>query len=114
MARHTLPPFLRREVAARFRALGDETRLEILQRLIAGGPMSVGDLAGAIEGSHANVSKHLRVLHDAGLVEREKRGTSVYYTVADANIESICELACARIIELAETRAREIVAPAAG
>lgn len=105
---------LRRDVAARFRALGDETRLELLQLLIARDPMSVGELAAAAGSSHANVSKHLRVLDDAGLVSRSKRGTSVFYSVADPNLEALCDLACARLVELATTRARDYTASAAG
>lgn len=59
-----------------FAALGDETRLRILARLADDGPMSIAKLtseAGA-DVTRQAVSKHLRVLLDAGLVTEERRG----------------------------------------
>jgi len=102
-----LSPALRQDVAARFRALGDETRLAILDVLVHDGARSVGELAAEIGSSHANVSKHLKVLLDADLLAREKRGNSVIYRVEEPHLVQICDLACARIIELAHARANK-------
>jgi ArsR family transcriptional regulator len=96
---------LRSDVAARFRALGDETRLAILDTLVHQGARNVGELAGQVGTSHANISKHLRVLLEAGLVARTKQGNSVIYSVDDPNLVQLCELACARIIETTRARA---------
>jgi ArsR family transcriptional regulator len=102
--RTILSPALRQDVAVRFRALGDETRLAMLDSLLHDGPQSVGELADAVGASHANVSKHLRVLLECDLVAREKRGNSAIYAIDDPNLAQICELACLRLVELAHTR----------
>jgi DNA-binding transcriptional ArsR family regulator len=54
-------------VAKYFRGLGDSTRLRILE-LVADGERSVGELVERISLTQPGVSKHLRVLRDAGLV----------------------------------------------
>ena len=56
-----------------FAALADPTRREIVTRLAAG-PRTVGELAQPFDMSLAAVSKHVRVLDDAGLIERSRRG----------------------------------------
>ena len=55
-------------VAARFRAMGEPLRLRILQEL-EGGERSVSALAESVESTQPNVSKHLKILQDAGLRE---------------------------------------------
>jgi len=56
-----------------FKALGDPVRRDILAALKAG-PLSVGDLAEPHAISFAGISKHIGVLEEAGLLQREKRG----------------------------------------
>ncbi len=56
-----------------FHALGDTTRRRMVQRL-ARGPLSVGELAAPFSISLAAVSKHIDVLEEAGVVERERDG----------------------------------------
>jgi DNA-binding transcriptional ArsR family regulator len=53
-----------------FSALGDPTRRAIIERLLARGELSVGDIAAPFAISMPAVSRHLRVLEDAGLIER--------------------------------------------
>ena len=60
-----LPPELLEHVAERFRVLGDATRLGIIRTLLDDGEQNVGQLVDRLGTSQANVSKHLRVLHDA-------------------------------------------------
>ena len=60
---------------ATFSALGDSTRRAILARL-ASGETTLSELAAPFEMSQTAVSKHVRILSDAGLVEVEKRGRS--------------------------------------
>ena len=66
-----------------FRSLGDPTRLRItaLLRLME---LSVGELAQVLGQSQPRVSRHVKILIDAGLVERRKEGSWVFLTLADA------------------------------
>lgn len=64
------------------KALGEESRLRLL-RLLLHGDKDVTELAEAMDGTSYNVSKHLRVLKEAGLVECEKDGQHRRYRVAD-------------------------------
>jgi ArsR family transcriptional regulator len=66
-----------------FKALGDPTRLEVL-RLLPDQPIceemyNVADLVQAIGGSQPNMSRHLHILKQAGLVKCRKKCCSVYY-----------------------------------
>lgn len=65
------------------KALADPVRLRLLSLVAAheGGEACVCDLNEAFELSQPTISHHLKVLHEAGLVERTKRGTWVYYAV---------------------------------
>jgi rhodanese-related sulfurtransferase/DNA-binding HxlR family transcriptional regulator len=69
------------EIAAMGKALASPKRLELLD-LLAQGPRSVDELAREIDQSSANTSQHLQALHSAGLVERERAGTRVRYSIA--------------------------------
>ena len=66
-----LPESLVEQVAERFRVLGDATRLSILHLLLQRGELNVGEICAALGASQANVSKHLRTLHAAGIVVRD-------------------------------------------
>ena len=63
------------------RAAGEPTRLRLLA-LIAQGELSVSDLAAAIGQSEPRVSRHLRILAEAGLIERQRQGQWVHYRSA--------------------------------
>jgi len=93
-------------VAQRFRVLGDATRLSILRLLVSRGELSVGQIVDDLGMSQANVSKHLRLLLDAGVLARRRDGTSAYYSVVDATIEQLCALVCDRIEEQAGLEAQ--------
>lgn len=67
--------------ARTFRALADPTRLRILQELGAG-ELRAGDVAARFDVSRPAVSRHLRILRDAGLVTARKEGRERYYAVA--------------------------------
>ena len=72
------------ELAGIFRALGDPGRLRLLSFLAAqpGGEACVCNLTEPLALSQPTVSHHLKVLRDAGLVEREQRGNWAYYRIA--------------------------------
>jgi len=63
-----------------FKALSDPTRRRVLQ-LLRRGPMSAGELADQFQVSKPTMSAHFAVLREAGLIEAEKRGKSVVYTL---------------------------------
>ena len=69
-------------LADRFQALADPTRLRIvaLLRLME---LSVGELAQVLGQSQPRVSRHLKILADAGVLERRKEGSWVFLTLAD-------------------------------
>jgi len=91
-----LPPEAMMDVAAYFQALSEPTRLIILNRL-RDSEASVGELAQVCQCSIANVSRHLSHLSKHGLVDRENRGASVYYRIADPAVYALCDLVCGNI-----------------
>lgn len=80
-------------IAKRFRMLGEPFRIRILQQLQAG-EKTVNELVAALEGNQPNVSKHLGLLHDSGLVGRRREGTSVIYAISDPMVFKLCDLVC--------------------
>ena len=89
-------------VAARFRMLAEPMRLRLLNELRAG-EKTVTTLVEATGAGQANVSKHLSLLADAGMVGRRKEGLNVYYFIADESLFELCDLVCGRLQkELAE------------
>lgn len=68
-------------MASPFKALASEPRRRILNHL-AGGPMTVGEIAEKFDMATPSISKHLSVLKEAGLVHEQKRGQFVIYSVA--------------------------------
>jgi len=90
-------------VAARFRAMGEPLRLRILQQL-ENGERSVSALAESLGATQPNVSKHLKVLQDAGLVKRRQQGTSAYYSIADEMVFELCEMICTRLRDRLEAQ----------
>jgi DNA-binding transcriptional ArsR family regulator len=84
------------EVATYFQALSEPTRLQILNWLRQG-ERNVGELAQLCGFTAANISRHLAVLMQQGLVAREGRGTSVYYRIADESVYALCDLVCGNI-----------------
>jgi DNA-binding transcriptional ArsR family regulator len=90
---HPLPDDLAELIARRFRALGDPLRVQLLDQL-RDSEQTVNALAGKLDAGQQNVSKHLAVLADAGMVARRKEGTRVYYRIADDGVFDLCEQIC--------------------
>lgn len=88
-----LPEPLVELIAQRFRVIGDPVRIRLLDRL-RDGSATVGELVAAVGGSQQNVSKHLGVLHQAGVVSRTKEGTAVRYAILDETVFALCEQVC--------------------
>jgi ArsR family transcriptional regulator len=76
------------QTARWFRALGDETRLKILERL-SEGEQCVCDLTDALEAGQSLMSFHLKTLKDAGLLRDRRQGRWVYYSLEPAMIETL-------------------------
>src|SRR5437764_1027418 len=84
-----LPVEARHELAARFKALADPTRVALVNRLAAADEVCVCDLNAAFELSQPTISHHLRILREAGLVEASRRGTWAYYRLVPEAIDSL-------------------------
>jgi len=80
-------------IARRFRILGEPLRLRILQELETG-QKTVNELVSELNGNQPNVSKHLQILSDGGLVSRRREGTSIVYAISDPMVFKLCELVC--------------------
>ena len=90
---HPLPEPLIELVAQRFRVLGEPMRIKLLDRLREG-DATVGELQQALGASQQNVSKHLGVLHAAGMVSRTKDGNHTRYSISDPSVFELCEEVC--------------------
>lgn len=76
-----------REAAPLFFALGDGTRIELLERLAAGGPDSITALSAGTAVSRQAVTKHLKVLEAAGLVLGQKQGREHLWVLLPARLD---------------------------
>jgi DNA-binding transcriptional ArsR family regulator len=96
-------------IAAYFQALAEPTRLQILN-LLRQGERNVGELAQLCACTSANVSRHLALLMQHGLVRRESRGSSVFYRIADESVYALCDLVCGAVARRLERSAQESAA----
>lgn len=76
-------------LSTRFAALGDKTRLAIVNRLMAEGPQSAGDLSDVADISAPALSRHLKVLREAGVVTRTVDKQRRIYAVDDDAMRTI-------------------------
>jgi DNA-binding transcriptional ArsR family regulator len=90
---HPLPDDLVELIARRFRVLSEPMRIKLLDRLRDGGA-TVADLQEATGASQQNISKHLGVLLQSGLVVRRKEGNFSRYEIADDSVFELCEQVC--------------------
>jgi DNA-binding transcriptional ArsR family regulator len=90
---HPLPDALVVLIAQRFRVIGEPMRIRLLDRL-RDGTATVQELTEATGASQQNVSKHLGVLLQAGIVSREKEGNFARYAIADESVFELCEQVC--------------------
>jgi DNA-binding transcriptional ArsR family regulator len=87
-----IPEDMLARMAARFRILGDTSRLAMLYCLIEGGEMNVGQIGETIGRNQSSVSKHLKLMVSAGILVRRKEGLQVFYRLQDTVWEQICRL----------------------
>ena len=94
----TLSPEALELVAARFKLLAEPMRLRLLQAL-HDRERNVTQLVKASGATQANVSKHLGLLCEAGILRRRKDGMHVFYAIADPMVFELCTLVCSRLQE---------------
>ena len=85
-------------VAARFRALGDPSRLRIVNRLM-NGELGVQDLMRETGLSQTNLSRHLGILRQAGIVERRSDGNRAFYRIGDPTLVEVCQIMCGSLAD---------------
>ena len=73
------------------KAVADPVRLRLMSMVLSyeGGEACVCDLGEGFDLSQPTISHHLKVLHDAGLLDREKRGVWVYYRARPAAMAAL-------------------------
>ncbi len=92
------------QVANYFRVLGEPMRLKLLN-VLREGERCVQDLVEETETSQANVSKHLKVMLQAGILAKRNQGTQAFYRVTDDLIFELCNLVCDRLATRIEQQA---------
>jgi ArsR family transcriptional regulator len=95
-------------VAARFRILGEPMRLRILQELKEG-EKNVTELIEACVATQANISRHLSVLLQAGMVYRRRDGVNAFYGIQDETIFRLCSVACDALKKDVNSRNKALV-----
>ena len=85
----------------KFKALADQTRLQIMAELCQKGETCVCDLCGITDLQQSKLSYHLKILLDAGLIHKETRGTWSYYAL---NGEEVSQLLAPAVCELLHGR----------
>ena len=83
-------------VARYFSLLSEPTRLKILHT-ICQDERSVSAIVAATGVTQTNVSRHLALLHQAGVVSRRREGNAVYYFVTDPEFVEVCRTVCVQI-----------------
>jgi ArsR family transcriptional regulator len=88
------------QVAPLLKALADPVRLRLLSLVASreGGEACICDLNDAFDLSQPTISHHMKVLHEAGLVDRDKRGVWVYYRVQPQALASLAALRLPRAV----------------
>lgn len=96
---HPLPEGLVELIAHRFAVLAEPMRIKILDHLRERDEASVLEIAEAVGATHANVSRHLNLLHRATIVGRRKVGTKALYRISDPAVFRLCEEVCGGLAE---------------
>ena len=94
----------------RFKALSEPMRLRLIYALMDR-ERTVSELVEETGSSQANVSKHLGVLLEAGLVRRRKQGLNACYGIADPTVFEVCDLLCGSIQERLQADLSNFVPP---
>lgn len=93
-------------VAEYFKVLSEISRLQIVS-CVKSGAMNVSEIGEATGLGQANLSKHLKLLTQAGILSRKPQGVSVYYEISDPLTLELCELVCDRIYQRMQEQAKQ-------
>lgn len=97
-----------RVIAGRFALMADPARIRLLQ-LLEHGEASVNDLAHWLGTAQPNVSKHLKLLRDGGIVSSRRNGRFMLYKIADPMVFKLCQLVCKSAADQARKAAHELL-----
>lgn len=103
----TLPPSALAQVADYFKVLSELSRLQVLCSLRSGAK-NVTEILEETGLGQANVSKHLKILAQAGIVTRTPQGVSVYYEIAEPLIFELCQLVSDRLSIRLEKQSQQL------
>ena len=103
----SIPPAALARIADYFKVLSEVSRLQILCTLKSGSK-SVSQIIDLTEMGQANVSKHLKLLTQAGMVSRHPQGVSVYYQISDPILFRLCDLVCEQLSIQLQERTEEL------
>ncbi|MEB3122879.1 MAG: metalloregulator ArsR/SmtB family transcription factor [Snowella sp.] len=95
------------QLADYFKVLSEVNRLRVLCCLKSGAK-NVTEIMVETELGQANVSKHLKILAQAGMVDRKPEGVSAYYEIVDPLIFDLCEMVCDRLALKLETQSQQL------
>ena len=98
-----MPDEMLEAVSSRFKLLSEPMRLKIL-RVLCEQERTVQEFVNAVQASQANISKHLALMHDNGIVNRRKEGLKCYYSIADDSIIYACYLISKSVVENLQDR----------
>jgi DNA-binding transcriptional ArsR family regulator len=102
-----LPDAALEMIASRFRALSEPVRLRLLNTLMSG-ERNVSQLVESTGTGQANVSRHLAVLRDAGMIAMRREGLTTVCSISDPSVYQLCEIMCSRLRADAEARAKAL------
>ncbi len=94
------------QVSDYFKVLSEVSRLRVLC-VLKEGKKNVSEIIAATGLGQANVSKHLKMLTQAGFVTRDPQGVSVYYSIDDPIVFQLCELVCTELSNRFEQQAQQ-------
>jgi len=94
-------------IAQQFRALSEPVRLKLLSALMQG-EKNVTQLVEAAGTGQANVSKHLSILKQAGMVSTRREGLTTLCAISDPAIYQLCEIMCAKLKAEHEVRSKHL------
>ena len=89
---NSIPRPLADLIAHRLRVLGQPLRIKLIDSLREG-PASVRELTDSVGGVQQNISQHLAILHQSGIIARRKEGTRVLYELVDPYVLPLLEQA---------------------
>jgi len=102
-----LPDEMLEAVSNRFKLLSEPMRLKIL-RSLCDRERTVQEIVNTINANQANVSKHLALMYDNGMVTRRKDGLKCYYRIADDSTVFACYLTSKSVVENLQHRLNQV------